>query len=111
MRILAIERELPMPAFQNLRDLLRDEAATLWNFQKRGLVREIWFTKPDHHAVILFECSGLVEARQQLSLLPLVRTGLIDFTLLELESYDGFERLFASDVEPVPAHHDEPPEY
>jgi len=111
MRVLAIERELPMPPYQNLRDLLHDEAAAIWDLQKRGIVREIWFTKPGRLAVIMFECSGAAEARQHLAHLPLVRSALIDFNLLELENYDGLERLFAGDATSVAAHHEEPPEY
>ena len=111
MRILAIERELPMPKHQNLRDLLHDEAATVWDLMKRGLVRDIWFTTGDRRAVVMLECPDIAEARRQLAVLPLVRTGLIDFTLLELVPYDGFERLFANHGASVLRDAEEPPEY
>lgn len=111
MRILAIERELPMPVYENLHDLLRDDAAAVWGLQKQGVVREIWFTKADHRAVALLECAGAAEARRQLAALPLVRAGLIEFTVFELESYDGYERLFGTGVEPAVPRHEEPPEY
>lgn len=111
MRILAIERELPTPAPANLRDLYREEAASVWALQKRGIVRDIWFTAPGRHAVVMLECAGAAEARQHLATLPLVRYGQIDFTLHELRSYDGYERLFATGVEPPVHVHEEPPEY
>jgi hypothetical protein len=111
MRILAIEREMPMPAHQNLHDLLRDEAAAVWNLQKNGVIRDIWFTTADRRAVIMLEGPGIADAREQLNALPLVRSGLIDFTLLELRSYDGFERLFATGPAPAVPHHEEPPDY
>lgn len=111
MRILAIERELPVPMHQNLHELLHEEAAVVWDLQKSGIIRDIWFTTADRRAVIMLECPGVAEAREHLNALPLVRTGLIDFTLLELRSYDGFERLFATGPEPAVPHHEEPPEY
>ena len=111
MRILAIEREQPIPIYQEFRDLLRDEAAVVWELQKSGIIREIWFTSPGHHVIFMLECASAVEARQHLARLPLMRSDLIDFTLLELCSYDGFERLFASGREAAAAQPAEPPEY
>lgn len=111
MRILAIERDQPVPIHQNLHDLLRDEAATVWELQKRGIIREIWFTQPSRNAVIMLECADAAEARRHLADLPLVRANLIDFTILELAAYDGFERLFALGLEPATPHREEPPEY
>lgn len=111
MRILAIERELPVPVYRNLRELPREEAAAVWDLQKRGVIREIWCTKADHRAVVMLECADLAEARQHLATLPFVRASLIDFMLLELCTYDGLESLFAGKVPPADAVHEEPPEY
>ena len=111
MRILAIERELPRPVHRNLHDLLRAEATVIWDLQKRGIIRDIWFTKTDRRAVVLLECEGLDEARAHLATLPLVRAELIDFMLHELCTYDGLERLFAPGAPPADAAPEEPPEY
>ena len=113
MRILAIEREIPLPARPDLREILREEAAGVWDLQKRGFIRDIWFTAPDRHAIVMLECADIDEARQLLATLPLVRSGLIEFILYELHSYDGFERLFATgtDVAPPSLKPKEPPEY
>ena len=111
MRILALEREIPTPALPALREILREEAAGVWDLQKRGIIRDIWFTVADRHAIVMLECAGVPEARQHLATLPLVRSGLIEFTLHELRSYDGYERLFATGVEPPVHVHEEPPEY
>ena len=112
MRILAIERELPAPRRADLPHLLHDEAAGVWDLLKRGIIRNIWFTAADRLAIIMLECAGAAEAREHLSTLPLVQTGVIDFTLHELRSYDGFERLFAPAGAEPPVHlHEEPPEY
>jgi muconolactone delta-isomerase len=111
MRILAIERELPRPMHRNLRDLLRAEAAAIWELQKGGIIRDLWFTKADRRTVIMLECANLEDARRKLALLPLVSAELIDFLVLELCAYDGIERLFATNLEPATVLHDEPPEY
>ena len=110
MRILAIERDLPTPAYANPHDLLREEAAGAWDLSKRGIIRDIWFTA-DRRAVVMLECLNAAEARQHLSVLPLMRHGLSAFTVLELRNYDGYERLFATGIEPPAAKHEEPPEY
>lgn len=111
MRILAIERERPTPIHSNLHDLLRDEAAGVWSLFKRDIVRDLWFTGSNRQAIMMLECTNAAAAREYLTALPLVRTGLIEFTLHELRNYDGFERLFSNGTElPVPKRA-EPAEY
>ncbi len=110
MRILAIERELNGPVRPDLHDILRSEAAGVWDLQKHGIIRDIWFTVPGRRAIIMLECASPAEAHDHLARLPLVRHGLCDFDVLELSSYDGFERLFGAGL--MPAHiEEEPPEY
>ena len=110
MRILAIERELPLPMHRNLQGLLREEAAVVWDLQKRGVIRDIWFTKADRRAVIMLEATDHADARAHLATLPLVRAELIDFALHELSPYDGLERLIAT-TPASPTKPEEPPEY
>jgi muconolactone delta-isomerase len=97
MQILAIERELPGKPAVNLKELLRVEAACVWHLKKRGIIREIWFTAAGNNAVIMLECASATEARQHLAMLPLVHAGVIDFNILELRAYDGFERLIGGE--------------
>ena len=111
MRILAIERELPRPMHRNLRDLLRAEAAAVWDLQKRGIIRDIWFTRNDRRAVVMLECANSAEARAHLAELPLMRAELIDFMFLELAAYDGLERLFANQLTSADLPPEQPPEY
>jgi len=95
MRILAIEREIPTKPSITKEQIYRVEAACVWDLQKRGIIRDIWFTAVGNHAVIMLECASATEARQHLAMLPLVHAGVIEFTVHELRQYDGFERLFA----------------
>lgn len=95
MRILAIETELAGAAPRFTRALLREEAEAVWAMQKRELIRQIWFADPGRRAVIILECASVDDARRELAALPLVRERCIDFTLLALRAYDGFDRLLA----------------
>ncbi|MBI2510430.1 MAG: superoxide dismutase [Opitutae bacterium] len=110
MRYLALERELPVLPRSDLADLLRQEAAAVWHLQKSGVVREIWFTTPERHAVLILECPSYVSAREHLAALPLARAGRVEFALHELQPYDGHERLFAVDAAQIHAR-DEPADY
>lgn len=100
MQILAIERKLPSAPPITTEQILRVEAACVWDLQKRGIIRDIWFTTTGNHAVIMLECASATEARQYLAMLPLVHAGVIDFTVHELRGYDGLERLFAHRLSP-----------
>lgn len=111
MRILAIERELTPPDASLPADLLRREAAEVWALQKTSIIRDIWFTTQGRNAVVMLECLNATEARRHLATLPLVQAGVIEFTILELCAYDGYERLFtAAPKSPAPTP-EEPPEY
>ena len=93
--ILAIEKEVPGVAEdQFTEELLRAEAAKAWELYQAGILREAYFTADTHEAVLILECADAGEARSRLSELPLVRAGLIDFNVLPLAPYPGFERLF-----------------
>lgn len=110
MRYLALERDLPALPRPDRTDLLRQEAAAVWELQKRGVLQSIWFTAPGRHAVLLLDCPSAAAAREHLTKLPLARAGQVEFVLHELQPYDGYERLFAVDA--AQAHErDRPAEY
>ncbi|HWA28937.1 MAG TPA: hypothetical protein VG734_25015 [Lacunisphaera sp.] len=109
MHILALEHTSTGSTRPDLDDILRAEAAAFWDLQKRGILREIWISE-QRRAVLLLECPSTLDARNHLASLPMVRSGLCDFQLLGLTSYDGYERLFGAGLVPA-ARHEEPPEY
>lgn len=57
-----------------------------------GNLREIYFTE-NKNAVLVLECEDKIVAKQLLDNLPLVRKGIIDFEVMELQPYTGFSRL------------------
>lgn len=94
MKILAIEKSETRFDEATLRNLLASEAKQVWNLYKNGTVREIYFTKNNHRAVLILECENESAAEEILDTLPLVKEKLIQFEIIPLQAYDGFERLF-----------------
>lgn len=98
MKILALEKEVAgVVESQFTEEILRAEAAKAWELYRAGVVREIYFTADTHEAVLVLECGSAAEARTHLGDLPLMKAGLIDFKIMPLVQYPGFERLFAND--------------
>jgi muconolactone delta-isomerase len=94
MKILALEREMPGVPETAFRTLLKAEAAKVWELCQKGVIRELYFNAEKHTAILMLECDDLQAARQIVDDLPLVQAGTIDFELVLLAPYDGFERLF-----------------
>ena len=94
MKFLAVEKEVTGKTNEDFKPHLDSEAAQVWENYKIGLIRELYFTKENHEAVIILECESKNKAEEILNDLPLVKAGLISFTIVELVPYDGFERLF-----------------
>jgi hypothetical protein len=75
------------------RDALILEAKAVWNLNKTGELRDIWFTK-NKDAVLLIEAHNEKSVIAIMDQLPLVKEDLIDYTIIELQPYTGYERLF-----------------
>jgi hypothetical protein len=95
MKFLALERESPDATAEAFRPLLKDKARAVWELQQSCALREIYFNADQHTAVLVLECSDIETARQLLTALPLVQSGLITFDVIPLVPYDGYARLFA----------------
>lgn len=95
MKILALEKEVPGTTDDRFtEEILELEARKAWELNQAGVLRELYFTADTHEAVLVLECESAEEARRQLSELPLMRAGLIDFRIMPLMAYPGFQRLF-----------------
>ncbi len=94
MKILALERELPGVSIEQFKRHAKSEAARAWELYQAGVLRELYFRADQRTAVLILECKDLEDARQILSTLPFVEAGLIEFEIIPLAPYDGFERLF-----------------
>ena len=96
MKILAIEKPVRGTTDKQCAPYLIAEAAQVWNLYLSGIVREFYFRKGRNEAVLVLECRTTAHAHRVLKSLPLVRKRLIDFDLIPLRAYPGFERLFAT---------------
>ena len=95
MKILAIEHELPGAVTEGFHRFAQEEARRAWDWLQAGLIRELYFRSDRDEAVLVLECVSVEDAERILRELPFVREGLIDFELIPLKAYPGFERLFA----------------
>jgi hypothetical protein len=92
MKILAIEKEIEGTGWNNLEDLLKDEAQHVFNLYLSDSLREIYLTE-DKNAVLVIETEDKKTARNLLDSLPLVKSGKIKFDIMELRPYTGYKRL------------------
>ena len=95
MKILALERELLGASTEQYQRHAKSEAARAWELHKAGVLRELYFRADQRTAVLILECEDPEAASQILGTLPFVEAGLIDFEIIPLVPYDGFERLFS----------------
>jgi hypothetical protein len=94
MKILALEVEIPGVESKDFHGHLRQEARCAWELYQADVIRELYFHRDAHTAVLVLECDSVEEAQTHLAALPLVKAGLIRFELLPLIPYPGFARLF-----------------
>jgi muconolactone delta-isomerase len=94
MKILALEKEFPNVAPDAFQSLAEYEARKAWELHQAGLIRELYFRADQSTAVLVLECASTDEAQAVLAELPFVSHDLIEFELIPLVAYPGFERLF-----------------
>jgi len=94
MKIIALEKEMTNAKTIDFRKSAKAEAKALWQLYQNGIVREFYFRKEKNSAVLILEAKSLEEAKKALSKLPYVSKKLIDFELIPLKPYPGFQRLF-----------------
>jgi len=92
MKVLALEKDLNKESGNP--DLMVNEAERVYKLYKEGKIREIYFQKQHHTAVIVLEVQDISEARNIISSLPLVENKIIEFDLIELIPYNGLDRIF-----------------
>lgn len=93
MKILAIEKEITGVSDSDYHPYLKAEALKAWELHLQGLICELYFND-DHCAVLVLEAQDKAHVREIVNQLPLVQQKLIDFDLMVLSVYTGFERLF-----------------
>ncbi len=92
MKILAIEKEIPGADWSKSEQILLNEALHVKGLMGQGIIKEIYFNE-ENCAVIILESESVEYAKAVLSHLPLVVARLIEFEMMELRRYTGFERI------------------
>lgn len=92
MKILALEQELEGVSGTYTEPLLQAEAHHVFRLYLSDHIREIYFTE-NNNAVLILEAPDKVTAEKWLNELPLVKAGLIQFAVMELKPYTGYERI------------------
>ena len=92
MKILALEREVEGTCWDNTEKLLEQEAQHIFQLYLSDSLREIYFTE-EKNAVIILETKDKNTAKELLDALPLVKSGMIRFEMMELRPYTGYERI------------------
>lgn len=93
MKILAIEKEIEGVDWDAVsKDLLKQEAVRIFKMYLAEQLREHYFNEYKC-AILVLECNSMVQAQDLLGELPLVKSGLVTFEVMELHPYTGYERL------------------
>lgn len=92
MKILAIEKESKGVDWNDLDELLKAEAQHIFQLYLSDSLREIYFTE-NKNAILILETSDKESALNLLETLPLVKSGKIQFDIMELRPYTGYERI------------------
>ncbi|MFA6201312.1 MAG: hypothetical protein WC679_13000 [Bacteroidales bacterium] len=91
---LVITHDKPNVKWKEQELLLKQEAKVLWNLQKNGIIRNIWFTKKSREAILIIESEDSKRTKEIIDTFPLVKESLITYDIVELVPYDGYNRLF-----------------
>jgi len=107
MKILAIEKEIAGTTFEDFQPHLKAEAQKVWELQQQNIIREIYFRADHSSAILMLECDNFDEAEKIVQTLPLVQANLIEFEIIPLKPYPGFERLFDKNTSEAPPQTEE----
>ena len=93
MKILAIEKEVPGVEWNAVgKELLAQEALDVYRMYLMEELREHYFNE-EKCAVLILECDSKAQAQELLGKLPLVEKNLIEFEIMELRPYTGYDRI------------------
>jgi len=96
MRLLCLDIPLPGASPEKYQPHLLEEVRHGWQLYKSGFVRDIYFREDRPGVAIIAESDSISSARQILATFPLAEVGLIDWEVIPLGPFVGWESLFAS---------------
>jgi hypothetical protein len=96
MKLLCLDIPLTGADPETYRPYLLEEVRQGWHLYKSGFVRDIYFRQDRAGVAIIAESHSVDAARQALAEFPLAKLGLIDWEIIPLGPFVGWEALFAS---------------
>jgi len=95
MKFLCLDIPLPGASPEKYQPHLLDEVRHGWDLYKSGVIRDIYFRQDRPGVAIIAEGDSLASVRQALADFPLAKVGLIDWDVIALGPFLGWESLFA----------------
>lgn len=95
MKIMAVSRRLPGTTFEMLQAYQHSEVSLVWDYQRRGIIREIYFDSEKPAVVVILEAETLGAAKVAMAEMPMAKAKLLDFDFYTLGPYVQIETLFA----------------
>ncbi len=95
MKILCLDVPQPGATMEQYAPHMLAEVQHGWSLVKSGFVRDIYFRQDRTGVAIIAEADSVAAARELLKEFPLARAGLIDWEVIPLGAFLGWEALFA----------------
>ncbi|MGN6648687.1 superoxide dismutase [Trinickia sp.] len=97
MKFLCLDVPLPGASPEKYQPHMKDETRHAWKLYTSGAIRDIYFRQDRPGVAIIAEADSIDAARQALREFPLAKAGLIDWDVIPLGAFKGWQQLFASD--------------
>ncbi|WP_432377385.1 superoxide dismutase [Duganella sp. P38] len=94
MKLLCLDIPQPGVTPDQYRPHLLDEVRYAWELHRTGIIREIYARQDRPGVAIVVECASPAAAREAMAAFPLVTQGLIDWEIIPLGVFTGWEALW-----------------
>lgn len=99
MKLLCLDIPQPGATPEKYQPYMLDEVRHGWRLLKDGVIRDIYFRQDRMGVAIIAEADSVEEARLALAKFPLAEVGLIDWEIIPLGPFTGWEALFKPSVD------------
>ncbi|MDX2214021.1 MAG: hypothetical protein SFY66_12105 [Oculatellaceae cyanobacterium bins.114] len=95
MLFLMIARVVDGTPMEQLRSLVKPEAAKVWEYYAADRVKSVYYFANMGGAVLMYDATSLAEVEAAAAELPMVKAGVLTLEIIPLKPYVGLETLFA----------------
>jgi uncharacterized protein YciI len=96
MLFLMMARVAQGTSTEQLLPLVKPEAAKIWEYYAADHLRSVYYFADMSGAVLIYDAANLAEAEAAAAALPMAKAGVLQFEIIPLKPYLGFEQLFAN---------------